>query len=347
MHVRNRKGRRADGTRSRTRAAGITLILAALTAASGTVAVRPVTVADADITAATASTRNPTGSWHIGISGRRAHFSGSATDPDTTGAVIVTYYLDGRGRQTVRTHSGRFAHTWTVRYGTHVIRIVALNVGAGTADTVIGSRRFTIVNPATRNPRGTARFARSRSVVHVRGIAYDPDRVHFRLLVRVVSNGRTVGATRTDRRSHHFAVKVALRAGTNRIRVVSYNVGAGTHNTVVGRATIRVRNTSWTSAYRGAQAIAARMVAAHGWGPADMSALVKLWNRESGWRASAANPSGAYGIPQALPGSKMGTAGADWRTNPATQIAWGLRYILGVYGSPRAAWGHSTSHGWY
>jgi len=89
------------------------------------------------------------------------------------------------------------------------------------------------------------------------------------------------------------------------------------------------------------------MVAARGWGPADMSALIKLWNRESGWRTSAANPSGAYGIPQALPGGKMSTAGSDWRTNPATQIAWGLTYIRGVYGSPRAAWAHEMSSGWY
>jgi hypothetical protein len=73
-----------------------------------------------------------------------------------------------------------------------------------------------------------------------------------------------------------------------------------------------------------------------------------LWNVESGWNVTAANPSsGAYGIPQALPGSKMASAGADWQTNAATQIRWGLGYIKSVYGSPCAAWGHEQVDGWY
>jgi hypothetical protein len=96
-----------------------------------------------------------------------------------------------------------------------------------------------------------------------------------------------------------------------------------------------------------AQAIAYQMVRARGWGDDQFSCLVALWNRESGWRVNAYNPSGAYGIPQALPGSKMGKFGADWQTNPATQIAWGLSYISGSYGTPCGAWGHSQSTGWY
>jgi uncharacterized protein YabE (DUF348 family) len=96
-----------------------------------------------------------------------------------------------------------------------------------------------------------------------------------------------------------------------------------------------------------AQQIAAGMVAARGWGADEFSCLVSLWNKESGWRVDAANPSGAYGIPQALPGSKMASAGADWQTNPATQITWGLQYIAGVYGTPCAAWGHSQATNWY
>lgn len=76
--------------------------------------------------------------------------------------------------------------------------------------------------------------------------------------------------------------------------------------------------------------------------------LVVLWNRESGWNPRADNPtSSAYGIPQALPGSKMASAGSDWRTNPITQVKWGLGYIAGRYGSPCNALGHSNSHGWY
>jgi hypothetical protein len=97
-----------------------------------------------------------------------------------------------------------------------------------------------------------------------------------------------------------------------------------------------------------AQAIAYDKVISRGWGEDQYSCLVALWNKESGWRVNAANPSsGAYGIPQALPGSKMATAGADWATNPATQIEWGLGYISGRYGTPCGAWGHSQSVGWY
>ncbi|WP_189078921.1 lytic transglycosylase domain-containing protein [Mangrovihabitans endophyticus] len=76
--------------------------------------------------------------------------------------------------------------------------------------------------------------------------------------------------------------------------------------------------------------------------------LNKLWNKESGWNAHASNSgSGAYGIPQALPGSKMGSAGSDWKTNPATQITWGLGYIAGRYNTPCGAWSHSERTGSY
>lgn len=93
--------------------------------------------------------------------------------------------------------------------------------------------------------------------------------------------------------------------------------------------------------------IAARLVAAHGWGNNDFNCLVNLWNRESGWNVHALNGSGAYGIPQALPGSKMSSAGPNWQDDAQTQITWGLGYISARYGSPCGAWGHSQSNGWY
>ena len=90
------------------------------------------------------------------------------------------------------------------------------------------------------------------------------------------------------------------------------------------------------------------MLEARGWGNDQFSCLVTMWNHESGWRVNAANPSGAYGIPQALPGSKMASAGADWRTNPATQIKWGLEYISSRYGTPCGAWSQwQANGGWY
>jgi hypothetical protein len=97
-----------------------------------------------------------------------------------------------------------------------------------------------------------------------------------------------------------------------------------------------------------AQAIAAQMVADRGWPSTEYDCLYSLWSRESGWRYNAYNASsGAYGIPQSLPGSKMASAGADWETNPATQITWGLGYITGRYSTPCGAWAHSESDGWY
>jgi hypothetical protein len=285
MHYDKRTDEGADGTRSRTRAAGIALILAALITATGAVAaLTGASTANGDIAGPSASTTTP-----------------ATQDPA---------------------------------------------VGAGSADRVSRYKRPPLVDPATRNPHGFARFSHHDRTLRVVGRTYDPDRTSYPVRVHVFINGHQAAAVRADPRSHHYAVTARLRPGTNHVRVVSYNIGVGTHNKLVGRATVQVRN-PWTSTYHGNQGIAARMVAARGWGPADMSALIKLWDRESGWRTSAANPSGAYGIPQALPGGKMSSAGSDWRTNPATQIAWGLSYIRGVYGSPLAAWAHEMSSGWY
>lgn len=93
-----------------------------------------------------------------------------------------------------------------------------------------------------------------------------------------------------------------------------------------------------------------RMAAEYGWTGSQWSALYKLWTNESGWRWWADNPgSDAYGIPQSLPGSKMASEGSDWKTNPATQITWGLKYIKGRYGSPQKAlsfWNSKNPH-WY
>ncbi|MCU1638607.1 MAG: lytic transglycosylase protein [Microbacteriaceae bacterium] len=97
-----------------------------------------------------------------------------------------------------------------------------------------------------------------------------------------------------------------------------------------------------------AKAIAYDMVLARGWGEDQYNCLVSLWQKESGWNVFAQNPSSAaYGIPQALPGSKMASAGGDWATNPATQISWGLGYISGRYSNPCGAWGASQAKGWY
>ncbi|MDP9220000.1 MAG: lytic transglycosylase domain-containing protein [Actinomycetota bacterium] len=99
---------------------------------------------------------------------------------------------------------------------------------------------------------------------------------------------------------------------------------------------------------RNPKVVARAMLGRFGWGASQFSCLDQLWIRESKWSIHATNSSsGAYGIPQALPGSKMSSAGSDWRTSAFTQIRWGLGYIQDRYGSPCAAWGHSEGHGWY
>jgi nucleoid-associated protein YgaU len=95
------------------------------------------------------------------------------------------------------------------------------------------------------------------------------------------------------------------------------------------------------------QQVAEAMLGSFGWSSSQFSCLDPLWQRESGWSVTAANPDGAYGIPQALPGAKMASAGPDWQNDAATQIRWGLEYIKSLYGSPCGAWDHELATGWY
>jgi hypothetical protein len=94
--------------------------------------------------------------------------------------------------------------------------------------------------------------------------------------------------------------------------------------------------------------LAVALLTPRGWSERQWKCLDRLWTRESSWNHLARNRwSGAYGIPQALPGAKMRSAGTDWRNSAATQITWGLGYIARRYGSPCAAWGHAEAAGWY
>jgi cell wall-associated NlpC family hydrolase len=92
----------------------------------------------------------------------------------------------------------------------------------------------------------------------------------------------------------------------------------------------------------------ARQLADSTWGPSQFPALYLLWQRESGWDPAALNPiSGAFGIPQSLPATKMSAAGMDWASDPYTQMIWGIGYIQSAYGDPQAAWAHELAFGWY
>jgi hypothetical protein len=102
------------------------------------------------------------------------------------------------------------------------------------------------------------------------------------------------------------------------------------------------------SAYTGNQALACAILPQFGFGIDQMTCLVPMWNKESGWNPRARNPSsGAAGIPQALPASKMAVYGADYLTNPTPQIKWGISYTKSKYGSPCAAWSYWQGHGYY
>ena len=160
-----------------------------------------------------------------------------------------------------------------------------------------------------------------------------------------------------------------IQAGKNGIKEVTYNVkyknGEEIERTEVASKVIKepvnkivevqtriVTSRSASRAIGGSvaeyQAYAAQMCSTYGWSQTDFECLVSLWNKESSWNPNAYNSSsGAYGIPQALPGSKMASAGSDYQTNYKTQINWGLSYIKARYGNPQNAWSHSQSKGWY
>lgn len=112
---------------------------------------------------------------------------------------------------------------------------------------------------------------------------------------------------------------------------------------------IGVATTAPPSNPTAAQATAKAMLASFGYSESTQwPCLYDLWEQESTWNVYAENPaSGAYGIPQSLPGEKMASAGADWQTDAATQIRWGLGYIKGVYGTPCGAWQNEVSYGSY
>lgn len=127
------------------------------------------------------------------------------------------------------------------------------------------------------------------------------------------------------------------KAPVNKVILVGTGVAASTSSS--GSASYGTTTPVGT-----AQAIAHSQVLAKGWSESEFTCLVKLWQKESGWSTTAHNSSGAHGIPQALPGSKMGPG---WQSDANVQITWGINYIAGRYSTPCGAWSHSQSVGWY
>lgn len=198
----------------------------------------------------------------------------------------------------------------------------------------------------SRNPHGRSFVHRAGAKAHFHGRVTDPDNTQSRLAITLFRNGHKVETVRTTKHTHHYGIRTQLKYGKNHFVVVAKNIGPGQPHATLRTAKMHLKWT-WGAQYHGVKHLAAAMFKHYGWGENQMQSLINLWNRESGWSTSAANSSGACGIPQALPGSKMSSAGPDWQHNARTQIRWGLGYIAARYGSPNNAWGHSQSTGWY
>jgi hypothetical protein len=304
---------------------------------------------------ASVASHNPHGSFAVGVrSMNHIHVRGKAYDPDTSKPIRVAVQVN---HHTVAyAVANKPGHVFDVtlparKWGKYTVVVRALNVGGGNNNPVIGTHAVSLVNPSTRNPWGEMHVAGVKGrIVTLTGSTADPDKFHSSLVVKVQLNGRIVKAVRSNWSTHRYTVRTTLPYGRTKVSTIAYNVGRGTGNPHLGTAYVTVPkpgSSSGGGSYGGNQAIAASLLPRYGWNQSQMQPLVNLWNRESGWNPGAANPSGAYGIPQSLPGSKMAAAGPDWATNPKTQITWGLSYIKGVYGSPAAAWAHSEATNWY
>ena len=164
---------------------------------------------------------------------------------------------------------------------------------------------------------------------------------------RVLQFTRDTAKSQAKAAADRAAAQKAAAARAAAARAAAAKAAAAKAAANATRARAQQQAGSSRSSSRDPRSIARAMLAARGWS-GQFGCLDSLWQRESGWNYQAYNASsGAFGIPQALPGGKMASAGSDWRTNPATQISWGLGYIASVYGSPCSAWAHSQAKGWY
>lgn len=208
-------------------------------------------------------------------------------------------------------------HRISVRGATLALTVAAMTTGVGAAGIAASSADSPAVHEAasvhpTTDVRG-----------EIEALKRDQALAHHRALARQ----RAAAAAAAARKAAAARAEAARRAAAERAS----------------------REARRRALYSGdPRTIARAMLADYGWGDGQWGCLDALWTRESGWQVHETNPSsGAYGIPQSLPGSKMAWAGADWRDNPRTQIRWGLHYIAQRYGAPCGAWRHSQSYNFY
>ena len=155
------------------------------------------------------------------------------------------------------------------------------------------------------------------------------------------------------------AAKAASEAKAAAGKASSLRQAVADHKAAVKKAKAKSESDNGTVPYNGPipgsckefvgnRATGCALMLDDGFGIDQFPCLDHIFNKESGWNAHAENKSsGAYGIPQALPGSKMSSVASDWKTNPATQIKWGLGYIKGRYDTPCKAWSFWQAHNSY
>lgn len=181
------------------------------------------------------------------------------------------------------------------------------------------------------------------------------EEIPFETITKDVSNGsdttnRVIQAGKNGIKEVTYKVKYKDNVEIERIELSSKVVKEPVNKIVQIQTKITSRSGSRASSGSALvyQQYAATVCRSYGWSETDIDCLISLWNKESGWNPYAYNASsGAYGIPQALPGSKMASKGSDYQTNYQTQIDWGLSYISSRYGNPQNAWNHSQNKGWY
>ena len=241
----------------------------------------------------------------------------------------------------------------------HIIVLEGENVTPGIDEELSDNKTITITKGASESKSDEDYMSAEEILASytqiVEKIITEEVEIPYETVTKDVSNGSSSTQNRV------------VQKGENGLKVVTYKIkyqnGAEIEKTEISSEIVKepvekiveVRTKQVTS--RGGvatgsvaeyQAYAEKRCFDYGWSDGDFQALVKLWNKESRWNPYASNSSsGAYGIPQALPASKMATYGTDYRTNYKTQIEWGLSYIKSRYGTPTAAWNHSCNKGWY
>jgi hypothetical protein len=264
-----------------------------------------------------------------GISRHLAAESKRAGRVMSSAAAVVSRQWEARGKRGRIVIAGTAA---VLTLGT-TASAAAAAWPAGAAGGKIGAAHAQLVS----NQQNVIAFQQARSGVNRRTAQ-----------MQAIEAQRAAAARKAAAAARAAAAAAAKKAAARKAAEVAAAQAAATKAAAKAAAQAAAKKTAAVAASGTPQQIAEAMLGSYGWSTSQFSCLNSLWTRESNWDVTASNASsGAYGIPQALPGAKMASAGSDWASSAATQIKWGLTYIQGIYGSPCGAWSHEESSGWY